>query len=283
MYEETVIGVDLGGTNLRVGKVKDSQIIDRVNCPVPAAEPEEIVLNRIYNSIDMLFDKNVKAIGIGVPSVVDVEKGIVYAVENIPSWQEVHLKSKIEAKYNVPAYINNDANTFALGEFHFGKAKGHKNAVGLTIGTGLGAGIIINKHLYNGTNCGAGEVGCIPYNNHTLEYFCSGALFKREGTTTGKMMYKHAKEGNKESLDMFNLFGSYLADAIMTVLYAYDPEIIILGGSVSKSIDFFQETMWKNLKAKFDYQHALEKLTITRTESSDLPILGAAALYFDAQ
>ncbi|MCP4150370.1 MAG: ROK family protein [bacterium] len=283
MYEETVIGVDLGGTNLRVGKVKNSKLVDRVNCPVPSEGSEDVVLNRIYSSIDMLFDKEVKGIGLGVPSVVDVEKGIVYTVENIPSWQKVFLKDKLEARYKVPAFINNDANTFALGECYFGKGKDFRNIIGLTIGTGMGAGVIIDNRLYNGVNCGAGEFGMIPYKEANFEFYCSGALFKRECDSPGKTMYKKAKDGDQKALEIFKVFGDHLGDAIMAVLYAYDPEIIILGGSVSKSFNFFKETMWEKLKSSYGYPHALESLQIVVTESSELPILGAAALYFNAQ
>src|SRR6202000_2139089 len=119
----------------------------------------EEVLDDITGVIDKLLekDKDISAIGIGVPSVVDVEEGIVYDVQYIPSWKEVPLKKFLEARYKKPVFVNNDANCFAVGEYHFGKGKGVSCMVGLTIGTGLGGGIIINNKLFAGYNCGAGE------------------------------------------------------------------------------------------------------------------------------
>ncbi len=101
---------------------------------------------------------------IGVPIVVDCEHGIVYVVQNIPSWKEVHLKEQLESEFHLPVHVNNDANCFALGECHFGKARGYRHIVGLTLGTGLGAGSSSTAKLYNGSNCGRrAKFGTIPY------------------------------------------------------------------------------------------------------------------------
>ena len=121
---------------------------------------------------------HIKAIGIGVPSVVDTHTGIVYDVQNIPSWKEVAIAQKMQELYKLPVLVNNDANCFALGEYHFGKGKGTKSMVGVTIGTGIGAGIIINGKLYCGPNCGAGEFGMIGYLDKVVEYYASGQFFK---------------------------------------------------------------------------------------------------------
>src|SRR5690606_24955530 len=112
-----------------------------------------------------------------VPSVVDVDKGIVYDVQNIPSWKEVPLKAIMEERYGVPVQVNNDANCFALGEKYFGQGRDSKAFIGLTLGTGLGAGIILNDKLYAGPNCGAGEFGMVPYLDYHYEYYASGQFF----------------------------------------------------------------------------------------------------------
>lgn len=137
------IGVDLGGTNMRAGRIAGDRLVAQGNAPTPqdAADCGE-TLEALIEVIRSVWDEGVVAIGIGVPSVVDREKGIVYNVVNIPHWEEVHLKEILEARFSVPVYVDNDANCFALGERIFGDGKTVDNFVGLTLGTGLGGGII---------------------------------------------------------------------------------------------------------------------------------------------
>jgi glucokinase len=282
MVNQGVIGVDLGGTNVRVGKVQDNELKTHASTHISSEESEDVVMLEISGTIDKVFDGDVIGIGVGVPSVVDVEKGIVYSVVNIPSWKKVYLKDRLEEKYRVPVFINNDANCFALGESYFGKARDFRNIIGLIVGTGLGAGVIIDNRLYNGTNCGAGEFGHIPYKDHDLEYYCSGQRFNREYGLEGQVLFDRAQKGDAEALRIFETFGLELGNAIQAILYAVDPEIIVFGGSVSKAFPFFEKGMRETLKA-FNYQHALERLVISRTEIKEIAILGAAALYFDAR
>jgi glucokinase len=279
---KSIIAVDLGGTKIRIGKVQANQITGRCSRAVPATDSAAVVVNEMIGAIETLCDGEVAAIGIGVPSVVDVERGIVYAVQNIPSWKEVHLKEILEKSFRVPVHVNNDANCFALGECHFGKGRQFRHIVGLTIGTGLGGGIIIDRRLYNGSNCGAGEIGMIPYKGQIIEYYCSGQFFARECGMSGEIVFERASAGDAEAIRAYENFGNEMAHAIVTALYAYDPQIIILGGSVSRAFEFFRKTMMEKVASSFAYQHALEKLIIEVSDLPDIALLGAAALHLDA-
>jgi len=278
----SVIGIDFGGTNVRAGKVENNELTQHISRAISSQETEAVVLQEIFITIDQVFDHNVQGIGIGVPSVVDVADGIVYDVANIPSWKKVHLKQLMEQRYGVPVHVNNDANCFALGECYFGKAKDFQNVVGLIIGTGIGAGVIIAKKLYNGSNCGAGEFGHIPYQCHDFEYYCSGQRFERDYGISGAELFEKAQKDDREALRIFDLFGLDLGNAIQAVLYALDPQIIVLGGSVSNAYPYFQTAMFETLK-KFKYQHALKRLIIERSQNPQIAILGAAALVYDAE
>src|SRR5690242_371492 len=161
MAGEKIIGIDLGATNIRGAVVFENDLSEIITQRVNSKGSEEEVLEDVFAVADALINDDVAAIGIGVPSVVDVEEGIVYDVQYIPSWKEVHLKKHMEARYRIPVFVNNDANCFALGEYYFGKGRDHHSMIGLAIGTGVGAGIIINKKLYAGRNCGAGEFGTV--------------------------------------------------------------------------------------------------------------------------
>ncbi len=281
MNKTAVIGVDLGGTKVSIGLINDKHITQTITRPISAQKSEQIVIEEIKHAVNEVFNGDVEGIGIGVPSLVNVEKGIVYNVHNIPSWKEIHLKSIMEDKFGVPVYINNDANCFAVGEKFFGKGLPYKNLAGVTLGTGLGAGIIINNHLYSGINCGAGEFGHIHYKEHTVEHYCSGQFFMNHYQSCGKDLFIKAKAGDKAALQAFEVFGMHIGQAVMTIMYAFDPEAIIFGGSVSDAFDLFKSSMWDVVNT-FPYKNSIKNLVIEKSEQKDIAVLGAAALYYDA-
>ena len=282
MKNEKIIGIDLGATNIRGAVVSNEQISEIVSRRIHVKGTEEEVLEDVYWLIDKVIDKEVKAIGIGVPSVVDVEKGIVYDVIHIPSWKEVHLKEILEKKYHIPVFVNNDANCFALGEHYFGKGKGVMDMVGLTIGTGLGAGIIVNNHLYAGKNCGAGEFGMVDYLDQNYEYYASGSFFQNVYGLNGEEVFKKAQAGDEASLKLYNELGAHLGNAVKIIMYTYDTGLIILGGSVQQAFDLFEKSMWERIKT-FGFPKSIEQLQIKTSELANSGILGAAALYFDSE
>ena len=233
MARNNIIGVDLGGTNARAGLVRNQQLGEVSSIQINPNGSAEEVLDHLCGLIDRTKPQDVDGVGIGVPSVVDLEKGIVYDVQNIPSWQEVPLKSILEEKYSIPVLVNNDANCFALGEKHFGKGVGYQSVIGLIVGTGFAGGIIVDGKLYPGMNCGAGEFGMIPYLESIHEHYCAGQFFTRHVGQTGAEVFQRAVEGDREAVKIFAEFGHHVGQGIKMILYAYDPEIIILGGSVS--------------------------------------------------
>ena len=278
---ENIIGVDLGGTNIRAGKVAGQTIVQASGLPTPSSGTEQEVIEQLFAVIDKCFDEHTQSIGVGVPSVVDVEKGIVFDVVNIPSWKVVPLKDILESRYKVPVYINNDANCFALGEKYYGKARSCKSIVGLTIGTGMGSGLIFNGKLFEGKNCGAGEVGNITYLNSNYEHYCSGQFFAEEKSVSAFDAFNLAESGDEAAIQMFAEYGFHMGQAIKTVLYAYDPEIIILGGSLTKSYEYFKSAMFDAVQ-DFAYRNVLENLKIEISELEHSAIYGAAALYLNS-
>ena len=282
MKETRVIGIDLGATNIRGAVVSGDTLADIVSVRIHSDGEVEEVLEDIYAVIDALIEPSVAGIGIGVPSVVDVEAGIVYDVQYIPSWVEVPLKRLLEARYRKPVFVNNDANCFAVGEYYFGKGRGVSSMVGMTIGTGLGSGLIINDKLFAGYNCGAGEIGLLPYGGKVLEYYASGSFFKNVHGLDGVEVYEAAGRGDARALELYGELGTHLGQAIKAAIYAYDPEICVLGGSVSQAYDLFRDTMWKEIRTLV-YAKTLERVRIEVSNLKNSGILGAAALYYDAQ
>lgn len=269
------IGVDLGGTNVRVGLVDEGRIMRMVCEPCKADRPEEEVVDHIASLIAGIITPEVSCVGIGVPSVVDAARGIVYNVVGIASWREVHLKERLEARFGVPVYVNNDCNCFALGVCRFGEASGFRDVVCVALGTGVGAGVVIDGRLYCGRNTGAGEIGGIPYLDRDYEYYCSSRFFVGRGTT-GKGAYERAEAGDAEALALWREFGRHVGDLVMLVLYAYDPEAIVFGGSISHAFGFFRESMYERLR-EFPYPETLDGLQICCSSVENVGLLGASA------
>ena len=273
------IGIDLGGTKVRAAKIVGESCQTYAHSLVPNKGSEKEIIDVIKELISKLLDKSVVGIGIGVPSLVDEKLGIVYDVQNIPSWKKVFLKDILESCFNIPVFINNDVNCFSLGELHFGSGKKLDSFVGLSIGTGIAGGIIINKKLYNGSNFGAGEFGMLAYKEKNYEYYCSGQFFEKIHDVKGEELYVRAENRDKDAIKLFNVFGRHLGNLINQIMYSYDPEQIILGGSVSKSYDYFKEGIQMSLKS-FAYQNSISNLKITVSRDPDISLKGAASLCF---
>lgn len=272
-----IIGVDLGGTNIRAGIESRGSLLYPKKEPFNTDRSLEETLAQLIEFIQPLFQPSVKGIGIGVPSVVDIENGIVFNVANIPSWERVPLKDILEAEFGVPVFVNNDVNCFALGEHQFGLAKGLRNVVGVTSGTGLGAGIIINSQLFQGNNCGAGEIGLLHYLEHNIEYYASGNLFRALYNTTAEEAHHYGLIGDSEALGQWSAFGIHLAHALKSVVLTYDPEAIVLGGSLSKAYDLFEDSMYNSLQ-EFPFPESIRRLKIYKSQNENITLLGAAAL-----
>jgi glucokinase len=281
LTEQTVIGIDMGGTRIRAGRVSDSKIEGIVADLVPGTDDPDVVTGVLANLISQVVDKSVAGIGIGVPSLVDSGKGIVYNVQNIPSWKEVFLKDILEKKFGIPVYINNDANCFAAGERFFGKGRDYEDFVGLICGTGLGAGIIKGGHLMPDRNCGSGEFGEIPYLDKIYEYYCSGQFFQNVYGEDGDKLAIKVKDYDARAVQIFEEFGMHLGKAVKTIMLAVDPAAIIMGGGVTDSFEYFSESMWKEIR-NFPYPRSVENLQILTTKTQEISLLGAAALYYDA-
>lgn len=271
------IGIDLGGTNIRVGAVQGGKIVRKSAAGTPRTDDPNVVIEAIISLISEVAEGYaLEGIGIGVPSVVDWQQGIVYNVVNIPSWKEVHIKEILESRFGVPVAVNNDANCFALGEKMFGAASGYDDVVGLTLGTGVGSGLIIDGKLYSGRNTAAGEVGSLPYLDSDYEHYCSSGYFVGKGTT-GKDASERAAAGDSSIAPVWQEFGMHVGDLVKAVLLAYDPQAIVFGGSIAKAYPHFEKPLQQSLST-FLYPVMVQRLKIFVSNLDDVAIYGASAL-----
>ena len=279
LYKD-VIGVIFDGKHLSAARIENGTIMERAHREINNKDTEEAILSDITRTISSVYTEQVKGIGIGVPSLVDVKNGIVINPTNIPSWHKVHLKDILEEQFSIPVYINNDANCFALGEKYFGVAKDFDNIAGITIDTGLGVGIIIDGRLYSGRNAGAGEFCSIPYRDHDYEYYCTSRYFEEKYGLKHDILLNRARNRDKIALAIYELFGNDLGNVIKTIMYALDPDAIVIGGRLAEAYDFFKDSMFKTVNT-FIYKGTVKNIRIFRSHGPDIPLYGAAALCFE--
>jgi glucokinase len=272
-----IIGVDIGGTKIRAGLVVDGKLKEQSYTLLANKDSRSKTLAQVMSTIAPLIRGNVRGIGVGVPSVVDPELGIVYDVVNIPSWKRIPLKTLMEKEFGKPVFINNDVNCFVLGEHRFGIGKPFSSIVGLTLGTGLGAGIIANNRLYSGSNCGAGEIGLLPYLDKNFEFYTSSAFFVSTCASTAAQLHEDARQNKPGAMEAWEEYGRHLGNAVKAAVYAYDPEVIIIGGSIAKAYKYFERALRSELK-DFAYPGTIKKLKIIQSQQEDITVLGAAAL-----
>ena len=184
--KQSIIGVDLGGTKVAAGKVLDGKLVQQLSEKIPASDKPMDTVALMGRLIGELMDETVKGIGIGVPGLVDRSTGTVYDVLNIPNWKEIPLRAILEKQFTLPVRIDNDSNCFAMGEYRYGQFSGHPDFVGITLGTGMGSGIIKNGALIPDAHCCSGEFGTMPYLDGIYEDYTGGPFFKKHYGKSGK-------------------------------------------------------------------------------------------------
>lgn len=274
-----VLGIDIGGTSIVGGKIEDGRIVGQSKAGTRASEGGDVSLGVLKSVVAELVDGQTRAIGVGVPSVVDRKTGIAYNVQNIAGWDEVDIRGILEREFGLPVFVDNDANCFAFGEKIFGKGRELSNFVGVTLGTGVGSGIISAGRLLPDANCGSGEFGEVRIGGVKFDDWCGSHFFPDETGMSGVELSALARKGDAKALKAFEEYGRRLSELIKLIVLVLDPEAVIFGGSIAKSFDFFGDAIRANL-VDFPYPKSIEKLQILASDSNDSGVLGAASLCF---
>lgn len=277
MNSVKTLGIDIGGTNFDLGLVADGKLLEKRTFEVDNFMDRQDLLNELIKSISSFELKDVRGIGVGVPGIIDAEKGFIYDLQNLPMWYQLPLAEVLSKKFSMPVKLNNDAGCYALGHARYGQGRLYRNFVALTLGTGLGMGIIINGTLYSGLMAGAGEIGMLPYKNGIVEEYAASAFFLRHFGQSAKSLYDQAQQNSDMALEAFKDYGGHLGAAIKMVMSMYAPEAIILGGSIARSYPFFWGSMKKAI-SNFEYVQQLDQTIVMASQHEDMGIMGAAAL-----
>jgi glucokinase len=271
------LGIDIGGTNIDLGLVAAGQLLEKKSFEVDNFKDRQELLNQLITTIGSFDLKGVRGIGIGVPGIIDPIKGYIYDLQNLPMWYQLPLADILTKEFSLPVKLNNDAGCCALGHAHYGQGRLHKNFVVLTLGTGLGMGIIINGTLYSGMMAGAGEIGMIPYQAGIVEDYAASAFFVRHYGQSARALYDQARQNSEMAVEAFHQYGLHLGNAIKIVMSMYAPEAIIIGGAIAKAYPFFWQSMKKAI-SDFEYTQQLENTVVVAAQHQDMGVMGAAAL-----
>ena len=309
------IGIDLGGTNIAVGVVSEAgSILAETSAKTLAERPYQEVIRDMAACVMKAVTKagmteaDISSIGIGIPGVAQGDSGVVFNCTNL-GWINVPLRAEMQKYINKPVFIDNDANVAALAESYFGVSAGYKSSVMITLGTGVGGGIVINGRPWAGAHGRGGEIGhmtlvpdgapCTCGNNGCVERYCSAtalirnakqecysfpstAILKKAGgdmnRINAKLVIDAAKEGDAPALRVFNSFVKYLAMTINDITAFFDPDIIVLGGGVSYAGEFLLNSV-EALLPRYQMFKALPlpKLALAKL-GNEAGIVGAAML-----
>lgn len=266
------IGVDIGGTKIAAGVVVHKRVTKKIISPLKSKKKEK-VLEQLYDILDGLEARKASHIGIGVPTIVHPKTQVLVETPHISSWKRVDLRKLIQKKYGVKTTIENDGNCFVKGLNITG---GERNVLGVVLGTGVGSGIIIKGELYRGHDGIASEIGKLPYKNKTFEDYCSGTYLRNTYKKKGEDLSIAAKGGDKEARNAFATYGKNVGDLMAATIHLYNPERIVIGGSVAESFPYFKKAMNDQLKNYPFMKYASTKISVAKNK--DLAIIGAAHL-----
>ncbi len=305
----SAIGIDFGGTSVKLGVVRGVGLVHRLeSLPTLSYASGEALLASILLAVDLLRARHpeVVAVGAGLPGIVDSRHGVVHHLTNVPGWEEVPLREIIAAHTGLPAVIENDANAMTYAEWKYGAGRGRENVVCVTLGTGVGGGLILGGRLYRGSTLGAGEIGNMtidyrgvpgPYGNHgALEKYVGNQQIARRAASryeaagqprdlaecTPLLLAEAALGGDEVALRLWEETGVMLGAALADIVWLLNPDAIVLGGGVANAGELVFAPIRRTLRERTSivfHQH-LEILPAELGHEAGL--IGCGALAVDA-
>lgn len=311
------LGIDLGGTNVKAGLVDENNaVLFKSSVPTGVADGNDAVVDNIVKACAIVLHEagitlaDVSNIGIGTPGAVNSDTGVVERAENM-KFENFPLVAKLEEKINRKVYIENDANAAALGEYVAGAALGAKNAVCVTLGTGVGGGIIIDGKLYSGSNYAGGELGHTSISFDGISCNCGRrGCWERYASVTalieqtkeamqankgsvlwaiaeedidnvnGKTSFDAMREGDETGKAVVDKYIEYIACGVTNMVNIFQPDVICIGGAISKEGDYILTALNEIVeRERFTKVNEKQTKVVMATLGNDAGIIGAANLY----
>ncbi|MCK4905403.1 ROK family protein [bacterium] len=308
-----VIGLDLGGTFIKIGVVDENgEILEKAELPTPQGQGREKIIDAMAESIRSFLKHYTKeefiGIGIDTPGLVD-QGGKVFLAPNLPNWDNLNLKQIFEEKFSLPVKVENDANTITWGEYKFGAGKGYDNIICVTLGTGVGGGVVLNGELlrgnkysafeighmpicYSGPKCGCGSLGCIEsYVGAKYIVRATQEKLKKQDSLikdmvggditkiTPKIISEAYHKGDKVAEAVWVEVGTYLGAFFSGLVNLLNPQVIIIGGGVAQVGEILFSTIKKVIDERSFSLFAKEVKVVPAKLGKDAGIVAAASLF----
>lgn len=301
MSKRVNIGIDLGATRMKIGLVDiKGKVCFRREFDTLSHASQPAIIDSIVKNVNSVIKesgvrkKDIRGVGIGVPGPVDYRRGIIHYFPNIKGWDNVPLRSILQRRLGMKVCLDNDVNAMTLAEYTFGAGKKAENLVCLTLGTGVGGGIIINNRIYRGSTMLAGEIGHMPINEKGPRCNCRGIaclesyignryILKRAQRIFGsnitlEHLSSFARNGNKNAKAIWQDVGQKLAVALTGVVNLLNPDMIIIGGGVSNAGELILGPLRKELKIRPMRGQAQHVKVVRAKLGGDAGIIGASLL-----
>lgn len=303
------IGVDFGGTSIKIGVAQGETILERATpLPTQAFDSPQAIMAAMCDTIRGLQTKHpdLCGVGLGMPGWVDFYKGVLYQLTNVPVWDhEVPVREVMQAELGLPIVLDNDANAMAYAEWKLGAGRGLQSLVCLTLGTGIGGGIVVHDRILRGRNVSAAELGqtSILFNGRVGPFGNRGAIEEYLGNNevaadaarlyaqaginrsaaecTPKDLEAAARAGDPIAQQVYSEFAEKLACLIMNMMYALVPEAFIIGGGVAKAGDLLFAPLEAHLRAQLFPVHAANLRLLPAHFGADAGLIGAALMASD--
>lgn len=273
-----VVGIDIGGTMIKYGLLTlKGQILESGEVATEAEKGIDVLFEKICNIVEKYLKHELLGIAVSGTGQIDGSIGkVIGGNDIIPGWIGTNLVEKLEDKFNIPAVLENDVNCAALGEKWLGAGKGKENFVCVTIGTGIGGGVILNGDIFRGEACVAGEFGHIQIVKNGEQCLCGKkGCYERYASATalvrmvkertgenlnGKEIFEREKAGDKVFREIIDEWVDYFTDGLSTITYIFNPSLVVIGGGVTKQGDYLLDRINSSLNDKIgiNYKKALE-------------------------
>ena len=293
MEKPSVIGLDLGGTAIKLGQfLADGTCINSLTVATPQpATPEAVVKSMVEAIAQLTPTGNCLALGVGTPGPADKSGRIAKVAINLSGWQDVPLADWLAAQTGLPTTVANDANCAGLGEAWLGAGKDYQNLIMLTLGTGVGGAIILNGHLFTGHLGAAAELGlitlnfdgpvCNSGNNGSLEQYGSIQAIRRMTGKEPAELGELAERGDKPTLEFWESYGCLLGAGLASLIYVLTPEAIVIGGGISGSTKFFFPATLEEIERRVLLSSRENLQLLTAKLGNQAGMVGAAKLAWE--
>jgi glucokinase len=299
------IGVDLGGTNYRAASIdQDGNLLDKISGSTNSAAGREAILSAIVSAIVALRDRRggdeLAGIGVALPGFIDIEKGLILASPNVPPFAGFHARDALRERLGAPVILENDANAAALGEKWMGAGRGVNDLLLLTLGTGIGGGIICDGRILHGfmgmaaelghvtleptgNPCACGNTGCLEKHASATAISTMARYLNLGENLTSHEIYDLAAAGNEPARRVFALMGAALGIGLANYIQIFNFPLYLLSGGVLPAWDFFAPAMFREVEERSLTYRSTNTRIEKATLGSDAGLFGAACLPFEAQ